>query len=142
MAHQMHELARGLPIWPSASCPRGRGRGRRVRFMHLAQIDVVFVRRVHRFDVKGAGPFPPIGRAAATRRPADNRPVADAASGRSAEGVVLEHELEPADLGAEPAAHVCDKLRVIGDARAQLHRQGRPTVPLREVHGDPGTAGA
>jgi hypothetical protein len=60
MAHQMHELARGLPIWPSVPCASGRGRGRRVRFMHLAQIDVVFVRRVHRFDVKGAGTFPPI----------------------------------------------------------------------------------
>ena len=83
MFHQTHELARGLPIWPSASCPRGRGRGRRVRFMHLAQIDVVFVRRVHRFDVKGAGPFPPIGRAAATPRPADNRPAPTARAVRS-----------------------------------------------------------
>lgn len=126
--------------------------------MHLAQIDVVFVRRVHRFDVKGAGTFPPIGQAAATARRQPARagrppgphqpparpagPVADAASGRSGVGVLLEHELEPANLGAEPAAHVRDKLRVVGDARAQLHRQGRPTVPLWEVHGDPGTAGA
>jgi hypothetical protein len=51
--------------------------------MHLAQIDVVFVRRVHRFDVKGAGPFPPIDRAAATPRPADNRPAPAARAVRS-----------------------------------------------------------
>jgi hypothetical protein len=50
--------------------------------MHLAQIDVVFVRRVHRFDVKGAGTFPPIGQAAATPRPADDRPAPTARPAR------------------------------------------------------------
>jgi len=44
MFHQTHELARGLPIWPSAPCPRDRGRDRRVRFVHRAQIDMVLVR--------------------------------------------------------------------------------------------------
>jgi len=70
MFHQTHELAPGLPFWRSAPRPRGRGRGRRVRFVHPVQIDVVFVRRVHGFDVKGAGTFAPIGQAGPTARPA------------------------------------------------------------------------
>jgi hypothetical protein len=112
------------------SRPRGPQRRGRVRFVHRTQIDVVLVRRMHGFDVRGAFGSGSTGQAAPGRRRTP-RPASPAAPPSGAGRVASRR---PRRIAGRPRVRGSSRLRPLGRRGA-----GRtsPRPPARR-----GTAGS